>query len=251
MRILVCDDEALARDRLVRLLRDVSECEVVGEAENGRDALDKVAALEPDLILLDIRMPVMDGIACAEALSRLDNPPAVIFITAFDEHALAAFQVEAIGYLLKPVRREQLNEALARAARINRAQLQQIRDQQQASAEASPRPEARKHITARTHKGMELIPISEIYYFLADQKYVTVRHTRGEILIDETLKDLEEEFGHHFLRIHRNALLALSYLDGLETNPTGQTFVRFRGIPEKLLVSRRHLPLLREKMQSL
>ncbi|MFO1373777.1 MAG: LytTR family DNA-binding domain-containing protein [Agitococcus sp.] len=249
MRILVCDDETLARDRLVRLLRDVPDCEVVGEAENGRDALDKVAALEPDLILLDIRMPVMDGIACAEALSRLDNPPAVIFITAFDEHALAAFQVEAIGYLLKPVRREQLNEALARAARINRAQLQQIREK--ATQPSEPRTETRQHITARTHRGMELIPISEVYYFLADQKYVTVRHTRGEILIDETLKDLEEEFGHHFLRIHRNALLALSYLDGLETNPTGQTFVRFRGIPEKLLVSRRHLPLLREKLQSL
>ena len=128
MRILVCDDEDLARERLVRLLRDVEDCEVVGEAENGRDALEKVEILEPDLVLLDIRMPVMDGIACAEALSRLDNPPAVIFITAFDEHALAAFQVEAVGYLLKPVRREQLNEALARAARLNRAQLQQIKE---------------------------------------------------------------------------------------------------------------------------
>lgn len=249
MRILVCDDETLARDRLVRLLRDVPDCEVVGEAENGREALTKVESLEPDLVLLDIRMPVMDGIACAEALSHVDNPPAVIFITAFDEHALAAFQVEAVGYLLKPVRREQLNEALARASRVNRAQLQQIREQQPSST--VPRPEARKHITARTHKGMELIPISDIYYFLADQKYVTVRHSRGEILIDETLKDLEEEFGCHFLRIHRNALLSIQYLEGLETNTSGQTFVRFRDIPEKLLVSRRHLPQLREKMQSL
>jgi len=251
MRILVCDDEALARDRLVRLLRDVADCEIVGEAENGREALEKIESLEPDLVLLDIRMPVMDGIACAEALSRFDNPPAVIFITAFDEHALAAFQVEAVGYLLKPVRREQLNEALARASRINRAQLQQIREQQTPSSSTIPRPEARKHIAARTHRGMELIPINEIYYFLADQKYVTVRHTRGEILIDETLKDLEEEFGHYFLRVHRNALLAISFLDGLETNTAGQTFVRFRDIPEKLLVSRRHLPQLREKMQSL
>lgn len=249
MRILVCDDETLARDRLVRLLRDVPECEVVGEAENGREALDKVESLEPDLVLLDIRMPVMDGIACAEALSRFDNPPAVIFITAFDEHALAAFQVEAVGYLLKPVRREQLNEALARASRVNRAQLQQMREQQ--TTDTLPRPEARQHIAARTHRGIELIPITEIYYFLADQKYVTVRHARGEILIDETLKDLEEEFGQRFLRIHRNALLAVHYLDGLETNTAGQTFVRFRDIPEKLLVSRRHLPQLREKMQSL
>ena len=247
MRILVCDDEDLARERLVRLLRDVEDCEVVGEAENGREAIEKVEVLEPDLVLLDIRMPVMDGIACAEVLSRLDNPPAVIFITAFDEHALAAFQVEAVGYLLKPVRREQLNEALARAARLNRAQLQQIKEK----VPASGQPDARQHIAARTHRGMELIPIGEIYYFLADQKYITVRHTKGEILIDETLKELEEEFGGRFLRVHRNALLAPQFLDGLETNTSGQTFVRFKGINEKLLVSRRHLSHLREKMQSL
>lgn len=247
MRILVCDDEALARERLVRLLRDVPDCEVVGEAENGREALTKVEALDPDLILLDIRMPIMDGIACAEALARLDNPPAVIFITAFDEHALAAFQVEAVGYLLKPVRRAQLHEALARAARLNRAQLQQIKEKISSTAKA----DARQHIAARTYRGMELIPINEIYYFLADQKYITVRHSRGEILIDETLKDLEEEFGNRFLRVHRNALLAPQYLDALETNATGQTFVRFKGIDEKLLVSRRHLSHLREMMQSL
>lgn len=247
MRILVCDDEALARERLVRLLRDVPDCEVVGEAENGREALIKVESLEPDLILLDIRMPIMDGITCAEALARLDNPPAVIFITAFDEHALAAFQVEAVGYLLKPVRREQLHEALARTARLNRAQLQQIKEKISSTAKI----DERQHIAARTHRGMELIPISDVYYFLADQKYITVRHSRGEILIDETLKDLEEEFGSRFLRVHRNALLAPRFLDGLETNATGQTFVRFKGIEERLLVSRRHVSHLREIMQSL
>lgn len=247
MKVLVCDDEALARDRLVRLLRDANECEVVGEAENGRDALQKVEMYAPDVVLLDIRMPVMDGIACAEALARLPNPPAVIFITAFDEHALAAFQVEAIGYLLKPVRRDQLNEALARASRVNRAQLQHIREQ----ANDDGKPEARQHVTARTHRGLELIPINEIYYFLADQKYVTVRHTRGQVLVDETLKDLETEFADLFIRVHRNALLAIHYLDGLELLPGGQYQVRFRGINEKLVVSRRHLPQLREKMQTL
>ena len=132
MKVLVCDDEALARDRLVRLLRDADECEVVGEAENGREALQKVEMLAPDVVLLDIRMPVMDGIACAEELARLPNPPAVIFITAFDEHALAAFQVEAIGYLLKPVRKDQLNEALARAARAAAGPQGRVR--------ANPRP---------------------------------------------------------------------------------------------------------------
>jgi two-component system response regulator AlgR len=247
MKVLVCDDEALARDRLVRLLRDADECEVVGEAENGREALQKVEMLAPDVVLLDIRMPVMDGIACAEELARLPNPPAVIFITAFDEHALAAFQVEAIGYLLKPVRKDQLNEALARASRVNRAQLQHLREQ----ANDDDKPEVRQHITARTHRGIELIPVNEIYYFLADQKYVTVRHARGQVLVDETLKDLETEFGDRFIRVHRNALLAANFLDGLESLAGGQYQVRFRGIPEKLVVSRRHLPQLREKMQSL
>ncbi|PTQ91077.1 LytR/AlgR family response regulator transcription factor [Agitococcus lubricus] len=247
MKILVCDDEALARDRLVRLLRDSDDCEIIGEAENGREALQKIELLAPDVVLLDIRMPVMDGIACAEELSRLPNPPAVIFITAFDEHALAAFQVEAVGYLLKPVRKDQLNEALARASRVNRAQLQHIREQSNDEA----KPEARQHITARTHRGLELIPVSDIYYFLADQKYVTVRHLRGQVLVDETLKDLEAEFGDRFIRVHRNALLATHFLDGLESLAGGQYQVRFRGIPEKLVVSRRHLPQLREKMQSL
>ncbi|HEX5360707.1 MAG TPA: LytTR family DNA-binding domain-containing protein [Fluviicoccus sp.] len=248
MKVLVCDDEALARDRLVRMLRDAANCEVVGEAENGLDALSKVATLTPDLVLLDIRMPVMDGIACAEELARLPNPPAVIFITAFDEHALAAFQVEAIGYLLKPVRRDLLNEALSRATRVNRAQLQHIREQ----ANDDGKPGAtRNHITARTHRGLELVPLDEIYYFLADQKYVTVRHTKGQVLIDETLKELETEFGDRFIRVHRNALMSATFLEGLELLPSGQYQVRLKGIPDKLLVSRRHLADIRDKMHNL
>ena len=247
MKVLVCDDEALARDRLVRMQRDGAQCEVVGEAENGQDALQKVASLSPDVVLLDIRMPVMNGIACAEELARLPNPPAVIFITAFDEHALAAFQVEAIGYLLKPVRRDQLSEALSRATRVNRAQLQHLREQ----ANDDSRPVTRQHITARTHRGLELVPIDDVYYFLADQKYVTVRHGRGQVLIDETLKDLETEFGDRFIRIHRNSLLSVQHLEGLELLPSGQYQVRMRGIPDKLVVSRRHLPDIREKMHNL
>lgn len=247
MKVLVCDDEALARDRLVRLLRDAANCEVVGEAENGQEALQKVATLTPDVVLLDIRMPVMDGIACAEELARLPNPPAVIFITAFDEHALAAFQVEAIGYLLKPVRRDLLSEALSRASRVNRAQLQHLREQ----ANDDGKPVARNHITARTHRGLELVPIDDICYFQADQKYVTVRHVRGQVLVDETLKELETEFGDRFIRIHRNALLAISYLEGLELLPSGQYQVRLRGVADRLVVSRRHLPELREKMHNL
>lgn len=245
MKVLICDDEALARDRLSRFLHDIGGYDVVGEAENGEMALRQVALLQPDIVLLDLRMPVMDGLACAEQLALLPNPPAVIFCTAYDEHALAAFQVQAVGYLLKPVRKEQLAEAMERATRINRAQIEAVR---QTGADID---NARTHITAKTHRGLELIPVDEIRYFLADQKYVTVRHGEGEILIDETLKDLETEFGQRFIRIHRNALLALAFLDGLELVSPGQYQVRMKGIEERLVVSRRHLPDLRETMQKL
>ncbi|MDF3030581.1 MAG: DNA-binding response regulator [Moraxellaceae bacterium] len=211
MKVLICDDEALARERLARFLRDMDGYEVVGEAENGEDCLRQVTVLHPDIVLLDLRMPVMDGLVCAEALAQLPEPPAVIFCTAYDEHALAAFQVQAVGY----------------------------------------RTNGRSHITAKTHRGIELIPVDDVRYFLADQKYVTVRHGKGEVLIDETLKDLENEFGQRFIRIHRNALLALHYLDGLELVAPGQYQVRIKGIEDRLVVSRRHLPELRETMQKL
>ncbi|MCD6061010.1 MAG: DNA-binding response regulator [Moraxellaceae bacterium] len=246
MKVLICDDEALARERLARFLRDMDGYEVVGEAENGEDCLRQVTVLHPDIVLLDLRMPVMDGLVCAEALAQLPEPPAVIFCTAYDEHALAAFQVQAVGYLLKPVRKEQLAEAVGRAVRVNRAQLEAVKT----SAEDA-RTNGRSHITAKTHRGIELIPVDDVRYFLADQKYVTVRHGKGEVLIDETLKDLENEFGQRFIRIHRNALLALHYLDGLELVAPGQYQVRIKGIEDRLVVSRRHLPELRETMQKL
>lgn len=245
MKVLICDDEALARERLVRFLKDMEGYEIVGEAENGRDALEQAEATSPDIVLLDLRMPVMDGLACAEKLAQLPEPPAVIFCTAYDEHALAAFQVQAVGYLLKPVRREQLAESLARATRVNRAQLEAVKQGGDTGLGG------RSHITAKTHRGIELIPIDDVRYFLADQKYVTVRHGKGEVLIDETLKDLENEFGARFIRIHRNALLALAFLDGLELVSPGQYQVRMKGIDERLVVSRRHLPELRETMLKL
>lgn len=244
MKVLICDDEHLARERLARLLKEMDNVELVGEAENGLDCIQKVNDLEPEIVLLDMRMPIMDGLATAENLAKRPCPPAVIFCTAYDEHAVAAFQVQAVGYLLKPVRKEQLAEALARASSINKLQLERLR-------EAPPRTDQRSHISARTHRGMELIPIEDVRYFLADQKYVTVRHSRGEVLIDETLKELETEFGPRFIRIHRNALLSLEYLEGLELVAPGQYQVRIRGIDERLSVSRRHLAELRETMQRL
>ena len=170
----------------------------------------------------------------------------MIFCTAFDEHALAAFQVQAVGYLLKPVRREQLEEALGRASRINRAQLDAVKRTGEDGKE-----NGRSHITAKTHRGIELIPVDDVRYFLADQKYVTVRSGRGEVLIDETLKELEDEFGERFVRIHRNSLIARRFIDGLEQVSTGHYQVRLRDTDERLTVSRRHVSGLRRMLQHL
>lgn len=245
MNILVCDDEPLARERLTRMVRAAGH-EVVAQAENGRHALEQIELTQPDVVLLDIRMPEMSGIQCAEALLQFDVPPAVIFVTAFDQHAIDAFRTQAIGYLLKPVSQTDLEAALQRANRLNTVQLKYL--QLRSDPDFADQKPARRHIAARTHRGLELIPIESVYYFLADQKYVTVRHSGGQVLIDETLKDLETEFGDRFIRIHRNALLAVPYLEGLEFIGTGQYQVRCRGIDERLAVSRRHLPQLREKI---
>ena len=245
MNVLICDDESLGRERLSRMVIEAGH-QVVGQSSNGMDALAKVDELHPDVLLLDVRMPEMDGIQCAEVLTEREHPPAIIFVTASDEHELAARRNQALDYLYKPVGQAELSAALNRAGRLNAAQVNQLR----AANESDVKP-ARHHITARTHRGMELIPLDSIYYFLADQKYVTVRHAGGEVLIDETLKELEAEFGDRFIRVHRNALLAIPYLEGIEMVATGQYQVRFRGIDERLAVSRRHLPQLKDKMQLL
>ena len=244
MKVLVCDGDALARERLARFLGDMEGFELIGEAQNGQESLQQAFSLLPDIVLLDVHMPVMDGLVCAEHLAQFADPPAVLFCTAYDEYALAAFQMQAVSYVLKPVRREQLQNALERASRVSLAQIEAVR----AILDGS-RNHSRSHITAKTHRGIELIPVDDVRYFLADQKYVTVRHGQGEVLIDEPLKDLEREFDQRFIRIHRNALLALRYLEGLELASPGQYQVRIKGIDERLVVSRRHLQNLRDAIQ--
>ncbi len=245
MRIVVCDDEPLARERLVRIVKE-SGHEVVAQVATGAEAITAVKVHQPELILLDIRMPEMDGVSCAQVLNELEHPPAVIFVTAYDHYAIAAFKANAIGYLLKPVNKDELLEALGKASNLNAAQLNGIRKLE----DPTSRP-IREHIAARTHRGVELIKIKDIYYFTADQKYVKVRHKDGIVLIDETLKELEEEFEDRLFRVHRNAIINLDYLDFLETIDTGRYQVRFKGTDETLAVSRRHLPALREKIQSM
>jgi two-component system, LytTR family, response regulator AlgR len=233
MRVLIVDDEAPARDRLKRLLAEIGDCECVGEAADGRAALEACMQLAPQVVLLDVRMPGMTGMEVARHLVALKEPPAVIFTTAYDEYALEAFETQAVGYLLKPVRREKLARALQHAARITAPGLLQV-------ATAARMETRRQHICTRLGEQLKLIPVGDIYYFLADQKYVTVRHAGGEDLIDESLKTLHDEFAPDFLRIHRSALIAEKHIAAVERVAEGQYAVRMRACPEPLQVSRRH-----------
>lgn len=240
MKVLIVDDEAPARSRLRDLVKELADWEVAGEAGDGTDALRQAAAVEPDVVLLDIRMPGMDGLEAARHLAGLERPPAVIFTTAFDHHALEAFEAAAVDYLLKPIRKLRLEQALERARRPNRAQLNQLGG----SARA-----ARTHICASSRGNLQLVAIEDVLYFLADQKYVSVRHRDGELLIEESLKSLEEEFGERFVRVHRNALVAVDQLVGIEKTAGGGQAARLRSIDETLEVSRRHAPALRKRIR--
>lgn len=242
LRTLIVDDEALARERLRSLLAELDAAEVVGEAPNGEQALQLVVDLSPDVVLLDVRMPGMDGLETAHHLSSLLEPPAVIFTTAYDEYAINAFDAQAVGYLLKPIRKEKLQAALQQAGRLTRPQLQKLSAQE-------TNTEKRTHIAARHREGIRLIPLEEVQFFLAQQKYTTVRHTKGEDLIEDSLRMLEEELGSAFVRIHRNALVSVKHLDGIERSPEGQYMVRIRGCPELLQVSRRMASELKDRFR--
>ena len=242
MRILIVDDETLARDRLRRMLEADAAHEVVGEAANGIQAVQLCEDLQPELVLLDIRMPGMDGLETARHFLALTDPPAVIFCTAYEEHAIQAFDLQAVGYLLKPVRKENLLAALGKTVRLNRVQLAALNETDNAR---------RSHISARTHKGIELIGIDDVRYFQADQKYVTVRFGGGEVIVDETLRELEEEFEDLFIRVHRNALVAKHHIDGLVKDASGQVGLRLRDLDEIVNISRRHLPGVRKLLRNL
>ena len=162
------------------------------------------------MVLLDIRMPGVDGLQVASQLAGWERRPAVVFTTAYDEYAIQAFEAQAVGYLLKPVRRERLQQTLEHATRVGRAQLLRI-----------PGAAPRTHICVQRTRGLQMIPVEDILCFQADQKYVTAHYSGGEALLDEPLKDLEDEFGDRFLRIHRNALVAVAWLDSLERDDSG------------------------------
>ena len=244
MKVLVVDDEPLARERLSALLHECAGAAVVGEAGDGRAAVEAVERLQPDVVLLDIRMPLMDGIEAARHLADFEHPPAVIFCTAYDEHALAAFDAGAVDYLVKPVRLERLRGALERARRFGAAELDKVHA-------AAGAPAQRGHLCARVRGNLVLVAVADIHYLLAEDKYVVVHHAKGEVLIEEALKALEDEFGDRFVRIHRNCLVARDRLTGLTRSADGTIYAQLEGSTATLEVSRRNLPGLRKLVRHL
>ena len=229
MDIVIVDDEPLARQRLHQLLSRLSvthgPCQVVAEASHSEEALAAIKTHDPSVILLDIEMPGENGLNVAKCIAQLDAPPAIIFTTAYDEYALDAFDTVAAGYLLKPIQQEKLKMALEKAMHVNKLQLE--------SLERIPNTKQRDHIAAKSHRGVELIAIDDIRYFMADQKYVMVVSTQGQVLIDDTLKELEDEFISRFVRVHRNALISIKHIQGLDRDMQGCYRVRLADIAAK------------------
>lgn len=230
MQILVCDDEPLARARLVRWLEELDEIEQVHEAANGAEALAACQKQAMDLVLMDIRMPKMDGLEAAAAIRKAQLPTQVVFCTAYDEHALEAFRVQALDYLLKPVSREALLSTLQRLTPAEKVEPQ--------------------HISARTHRGVEMVPLDEVRCFVAEHKYVTAYFPEGELLLNDSLVELEQRFPERLVRVHRSALVAKAYIEALKTGQSGAT-LRLRGVDKTVPVSRRLLPKVRQLITQL
>ena len=245
MDVLIVDDEMLARQRLARMLEKLEGYDLVAQADSSETALAAICQYDPDIVLLDVQMPGEDGLSVARRIAALEDPPAVIFCTAFDQYALDAFGTEAVGYLLKPVKAEQLLEVLTKAQRVNRVQRAYLQDAK------LPSTNSRNHISATTRRGVELIPLDDVRYFIADNKYVTVYHLKGEHLLDETLKELEEEFGNRLLRIHRNALVSMKHIEALERSAQGQYQIRLADTDARPTVSRRHASELKSLLKNL
>lgn len=244
LRVLIVDDEEPARNRMRDLLADVHPAvpvEIVDDVVGGHEALRRVESGGIDVVLLDVRMPGMDGIEVAQHLQKLESPPAVIFTTAYDAYAIKAFDLHAVDYLLKPIRAARLQEALARTAQNHAPKAEALRELQQ---------EPRTCLSAAERGKVYLIPIADVRYLRAELKYVTVRTVQREYLIEESLTRLEQEFGARFVRVHRNCLVARAAIRGFERTGAdadeGGWQVVFADLDERVPVSRRQQHVVRE-----
>lgn len=242
LSVLIVDDEPLARMRLRTLLGDCKDPSVmvVAEAADAVSAMDLLARQPCDLALLDIHMPGMDGMGLAQALRALPRPPAVVFVTAHAEHALRAFELEALDYLTKPVRLERLQAALRKAERTS-------------SANQAVEPDFSLNFIVIQDRGRtERVPVADVVYLKAELKYVTVRTRDRTLIYDGSLSEFEERQGAHWLRVHRNALVARHAIRALEKHHDPEEgdgwAVRLTGVDEHLAVSRRQLAAVREAM---
>ncbi|BCM23783.1 LytR/AlgR family response regulator transcription factor [Methyloradius palustris] len=239
VRILIADDEAPARNRLRELLGDIANLNIIGEAKNGKEVLELVAETPVDIVLLDIRMPQMDGIEAAEHLQKVSPPPAIIFTTAFDAYALQAFDMNAVDYLLKPIRVERLQTAINKARALLPAQLTAIK----------PLQPKRNFFSVHERGRVLLVPVADVIYMRAELKYTTLRTRDREFLIEDSLTSLEQEFSEQFLRLHRNCLVAKDAILGYEkrTIEGEQRWVALlKNLTETVAVSRRQMHVLKE-----
>jgi len=241
LKVFIVDDEAPARERLKELLGDIAAevpTRVVGEARHGVEAIELVPASAAEVVLLDIKMPGMGGLEAARHLGALERAPRIVFVTAHERHAVEAFDLNALDYLLKPVRAERLAAALRKAAVPPQEQL----------ARAADTP--RECLSVPERNRILLIPVRDILFLRAEQKYVTVRTRSREHLVEEPLVALEREFAVRFVRIHRNCLVARAAIRGFERAPgeddEAHWLVVLDGLEERLPVSRRQWPLLRD-----
>jgi two-component system, LytTR family, response regulator AlgR len=244
LRVLIVDDEGPARRRLRDLLDDCTSALpliVIGEAQHGREALDLLQNAPADLVLTDIHMPDMDGVELARHLLKLPHPPVVIFTTAFHEHAVQAFEVNAIDYLMKPIRVQRLLSALQKVPRLRPVTAEKL---------AQLPALARRFLSVTERSRVVLVPLDEVVYLKAELKYITIRTAQREFLLEESLTKLETEFGHRFVRVHRNCLVAREHIRGFErrVNDDGDAHweVSLAGVQETLPVSRRQQFVVRE-----
>ncbi|MCE5232811.1 MAG: LytTR family DNA-binding domain-containing protein [Mizugakiibacter sp.] len=233
MRILIADDEPLARARLAALLGECAGAELVGAVGDGEAALAACAELKPDVLLLDIELPGLDGLGIARRLAALPAPPQVVFCTAYEAHALEAYELRAADYLLKPVRVERLREALKRAGALR------------GDAGAN----ARAYLVARMGGELKRVPLDEVVYLLADEKYVAVHHVGGVLLLEDSLRTLEQAHPERLARLHRNCLVPVERLLGLKALADGRIVARLAGAEVTPEVSRRNLPALRRLLR--